>query len=91
MYSHTRFRKRSAAAFQLERSPRRGAQPSQGSTMSSYTMAGMFAQGKVRNPGGKLMDGAKYVHVYEDNAGNKHGNWVDAEGRTAGEREAHKK
>ena len=59
--------------------------------MSSYTMAGMFAQGKVRNPGGKLMDGAKYVHVYEDNAGNKHGNWVDAEGRTAGEREAHKK
>ena len=91
MYSHTRFKKRSAAAFQLERSPRRGAQPSQGSTMSSYTMGGMFAQGKVRNPGGKLMDGAKYVHVYEDNAGNKHGNWVDAEGRTAGEREAHKK
>ena len=37
------------------------------------------------------MDGAKYVHVYEDNAGNKHGNWVDEEGRTASEREAHKK
>ena len=59
--------------------------------MSGYTMAGMFAQGKVRNPAGKPMDGAQYIHVIEDNSGNKVGSWVDAQGRKAVEREANHK
>ena len=49
--------------------------------MSGYTMAGMFAQGKVRNPGARPMEGAKYVHVIEDNSGNKAGSWVAALGQ----------
>ena len=61
------------------------------STMACYTMAGMFDQGEVRNPSARPMEGAKYIHVVEDNGGNKHGNWVDGEGRSASEREKHKK
>ena len=59
--------------------------------MPSYSMAGMFLKGDTRNPATRPMDGAQYIHVIEDNSGNKAGSWVDAQGRNAVEREANHK
>ena len=49
--------------------------------MASYSMAGMFLKGDTRNPATRPMEGAKYVHVIEDNSGNKAGSWVAALGQ----------